>query len=91
MCVFFFKGYSQGGLVSRALLEKNPDHNVQTFISLSSPQAGQYGSKQNLYIFFNFNKESLLNVLEVQQNNIIHAYKKAKQKYRVLISILNFF
>lgn len=38
-------GYSQGGLISRAILEKYPLHNVRTFISLSSPQAGQYGSK----------------------------------------------
>lgn len=38
-------GYSQGGLLSRAMLENLPDHNVKHFISLSSPQAGQYGSE----------------------------------------------
>lgn len=38
-------GYSQGGLMGRAILQSFPEHNVQTFISLSSPQAGQYGSK----------------------------------------------
>lgn len=38
-------GYSQGGLLSRAILEAFPNHCVKHFISLSSPQAGQYGSK----------------------------------------------
>jgi len=42
---FHLIGYSQGGLIARALLEKFPTHNVKTFISLSSPQAGQYGSE----------------------------------------------
>lgn len=44
-----FSGYSQGGLVARVILETFPEHNVDNFISLSSPQAGQYGSK---YTFF---------------------------------------
>uniref|UniRef100_A0A3B1K2J6 palmitoyl-CoA hydrolase n=1 Tax=Astyanax mexicanus TaxID=7994 RepID=A0A3B1K2J6_ASTMX len=35
--------YSQGGLVCRGILSTLPDHNVHSFISLSSPQAGQYG------------------------------------------------
>ncbi|XP_034030083.1 lysosomal thioesterase PPT2-like [Thalassophryne amazonica] len=35
--------FSQGGLICRALLSTVPHHNVDTFISLSSPQAGQYG------------------------------------------------
>jgi alpha/beta superfamily hydrolase len=39
-----FSGYSQGGLIARGILEQFPNHNVDTFISLSSPQAGQYGS-----------------------------------------------
>lgn len=34
-----------GGLVCRGFLEAFPDHNVKTFISLSSPQAGQFGGE----------------------------------------------
>ncbi|KAM7353014.1 palmitoyl-protein thioesterase 2 isoform 2-T2 [Cochliomyia hominivorax] len=37
-------GYSQGGLLARATIQSMPDHNVKIFISLSSPQAGQYGT-----------------------------------------------
>uniref|UniRef100_A0A1B6MNE8 palmitoyl-CoA hydrolase n=1 Tax=Graphocephala atropunctata TaxID=36148 RepID=A0A1B6MNE8_9HEMI len=44
-------GYSQGGLIARGFLEKFPFHNVETFISLSSPQAGEYGTKF-LHIFY---------------------------------------
>lgn len=40
-------GYSQGGLLARAILEVNGNHNVKNFISLSSPQAGQFGSKEH--------------------------------------------
>nr|CAH7738590.1 unnamed protein product [Callosobruchus chinensis] len=39
-----FVGYSQGALLGRTLLQANPDHNVHRYISLSGPQAGQYGS-----------------------------------------------
>ncbi|XP_028280894.1 lysosomal thioesterase PPT2-A-like isoform X1 [Parambassis ranga] len=39
--------FSQGGLICRALLATTPDHNVHTFISLSSPQAGQYGGQRS--------------------------------------------
>ncbi|XP_037814090.1 lysosomal thioesterase PPT2 homolog [Lucilia sericata] len=37
-------GYSQGGLLARATIQSMPNHNVKVFISLSSPQAGQYGT-----------------------------------------------
>ncbi|XP_054284983.1 lysosomal thioesterase PPT2 homolog [Macrosteles quadrilineatus] len=44
-------GYSQGGLIARGILEKYPDHNVHNFISLSSPQGGEYGVKF-LHLFY---------------------------------------
>ncbi|XP_060045517.1 lysosomal thioesterase PPT2 isoform X2 [Erinaceus europaeus] len=44
--------YSQGGLVCRALLSVMDDHNVDTFISLSSPQMGQYGDTDYLKWLF---------------------------------------
>jgi hypothetical protein len=37
-----------GGLICRGILSTLPDHNVHSFISLSSPQAGQYGGKCSL-------------------------------------------
>uniref|UniRef100_A0A8C9Y8U7 palmitoyl-CoA hydrolase n=1 Tax=Sander lucioperca TaxID=283035 RepID=A0A8C9Y8U7_SANLU len=40
--------FSQGGLICRALLSMAPDHNVHTFVSLSSPLAGQYGDTEYL-------------------------------------------
>jgi len=44
-------GYSQGGLVARGLIQSISDHNIQTFVSLSSPQAGQFGD-DFLHIYF---------------------------------------
>ncbi|XP_028985930.1 lysosomal thioesterase PPT2-like [Betta splendens] len=44
--------FSQGGLICRALLSKIPNHNVNTFISLSSPLAGQYGDTDYLNWIF---------------------------------------
>lgn len=38
-------GYSQGALLARSILQAFPEHNVRNFISLSGPQAGQYGTK----------------------------------------------
>lgn len=37
-------GYSQGGLIARGIVETFENVSVDTFISLSSPQAGQYGA-----------------------------------------------
>lgn len=36
-------GYSQGGLLARSLIQFYKNHNVKRLISLSSPQAGQFG------------------------------------------------
>ncbi|RZF35695.1 hypothetical protein LSTR_LSTR010016 [Laodelphax striatellus] len=40
-----FGSYSQGGLIARGIIEAYPNLNVKKFISLSSPQGGQYGTK----------------------------------------------
>ncbi|XP_013200454.1 lysosomal thioesterase PPT2 homolog [Amyelois transitella] len=37
-------GYSQGGLIARGIIQTFANVTVDTFISLSSPQAGQYGA-----------------------------------------------
>ncbi|XP_027023692.2 lysosomal thioesterase PPT2 [Tachysurus fulvidraco] len=44
--------YSQGGLICRGILSTLNNHNVHSFISLSSPQAGQYGDTDYLKFFF---------------------------------------
>ncbi|KAF6735333.1 Lysosomal thioesterase PPT2-A [Oryzias melastigma] len=55
--------YSQGGLVCRGILSTLPEHNVHTFISLSSPQAGQYGDTDYLkYVFPEFVKSEVYRV-----------------------------
>ncbi|CAB1351311.1 unnamed protein product [Coregonus sp. 'balchen'] len=52
--------YSQGGLICRGILSTLPNHNVHSFISLSSPQAGQYGDTDYLkYLFPQFMKSNL--------------------------------
>jgi palmitoyl-protein thioesterase len=43
--------FSQGGLICRGFLEAYPDHNVRTFVSLSSPLAGQFGDTKYLDFF----------------------------------------
>ncbi|XP_065202825.1 lysosomal thioesterase PPT2 homolog isoform X2 [Planococcus citri] len=73
---FHLIGYSQGGLLSRAVLEFFPMHLVRNFISLSSPQAGQYGTNM-LHIFFpNLAKEE--------------AYKVFYSKYGQYLSVANY-
>ncbi|XP_067865498.1 lysosomal thioesterase PPT2 [Heterodontus francisci] len=52
--------YSQGGLVCRGILSTMPDHNVDTLISLSSPQLGQYGDTNYLkWLFPHYVKSKL--------------------------------
>jgi palmitoyl-protein thioesterase len=36
-------GYSQGGVVARAVIESSSNHDIHTFISLSAPANGQFG------------------------------------------------
>ncbi|KAM8735364.1 lysosomal thioesterase PPT2-A-like [Acanthopagrus schlegelii] len=55
--------FSQGGLICRALVSTMPDHNVHTFISLSSPQAGQYGDTDYLrWVFPKYLKRTVFRV-----------------------------
>ncbi|KAM4539592.1 lysosomal thioesterase PPT2 [Odontesthes bonariensis] len=55
--------YSQGGLVCRGILSTLSEHNVHSFISLSSPQAGQYGDTDYLkYLFPQFVKSNLFHL-----------------------------
>ncbi|XP_045609973.1 lysosomal thioesterase PPT2-A isoform X1 [Procambarus clarkii] len=54
-------GYSQGGIISRGIVE-SMDHNITTFISLSSPQAGQYGDDFLRLIFPQYIKETAYEV-----------------------------
>ena len=37
--------YSQGGLICRGVIQSFSGLNVSTFVSLSSPQGGQYGGE----------------------------------------------
>nr|XP_022321646.1 lysosomal thioesterase PPT2-A-like isoform X2 [Crassostrea virginica] len=54
--------FSQGGLICRGILSTT-QHNVDTFISLSSPLAGQYGDTSYLkYLFPNFLKSEIYKV-----------------------------
>ena len=41
--------YSQGGLICRGIIESMGDIDVSTFVSLSSPQGGQYGGKKDFH------------------------------------------
>ncbi|XP_023215457.1 lysosomal thioesterase PPT2-A-like [Centruroides sculpturatus] len=45
-------GYSQGGLIARGIISTLDNHNVNTFISLSSPQMGQYGDTDIIKVWF---------------------------------------
>ncbi|OWF36334.1 Lysosomal thioesterase PPT2-B [Mizuhopecten yessoensis] len=47
--------FSQGGLICRGLLSVLP-HNVNNFISVSSPQAGQFGDPHQEALYTQYNK-----------------------------------
>ncbi|XP_077986850.1 lysosomal thioesterase PPT2-A-like [Glandiceps talaboti] len=56
-------GFSQGGILARGILSMMPDHNVQTFIALSTPQMGQYGDTSYLkWLFPETIKEELYKI-----------------------------
>lgn len=52
-------GYSQGGLIARGIIQTFPNVSVDTFISLSSPQAGQYGAGFLHLVFPNLVKDTV--------------------------------
>ncbi|XP_068179264.1 lysosomal thioesterase PPT2-like [Antennarius striatus] len=55
--------FSQGGLICRAFLSTTPDHNVHTVISLSSPQAGQFGETKYLkWLFPEYMKRTVFRI-----------------------------
>jgi len=57
-------GYSQGGLVARGILSTFSNLTVDTFISLSAPQLGQYGEPWYIkWLFPNHVKKDLYKVL----------------------------
>ena len=49
---FHLIAHSQGGLLSRAFLMTSGNHNVQNFITLSTPNLGQFGDTKYLKAFF---------------------------------------
>ncbi|CAG5118121.1 unnamed protein product [Candidula unifasciata] len=65
--------FSQGGLICRAILA-TVEHNVDTFISLSSPLAGQYGDTDYLKrLFPNYIKKNIYKLF----------YSESGQKYSI--------
>ncbi|XP_003383295.1 PREDICTED: lysosomal thioesterase PPT2-A-like [Amphimedon queenslandica] len=90
--------YSQGGLVCRGVLEKY-GHNVHTFISLSSPQAGQFGdtdylnflfptfTRDNIYLFFYTDAGQEISVGNYWNDPFHHSDYLSKNKF--LPSITN--
>ncbi|KAG7261892.1 hypothetical protein CRUP_006308 [Coryphaenoides rupestris] len=78
--------YSQGGLICRGILATLPDHNVHTFISLSSPQAGQYGDTDYLkYLFPQFMKSNLFHLERENPNSTEWKSNFLKIKKLVLV------
>uniref|UniRef100_A0A3P8YGZ1 palmitoyl-CoA hydrolase n=1 Tax=Esox lucius TaxID=8010 RepID=A0A3P8YGZ1_ESOLU len=80
--------FSQGGLICRGLLSTLPDHNVQSFISLSSPQAGQYGDTAILnWLFPHYLKAKVFHICYSsigQELSICNFWNDPHQKERFL-------
>ncbi|KAL4218708.1 holo-[acyl-carrier-protein] synthase [Mactra antiquata] len=63
--------YSQGGLVCRGVLEQL-EHNVHTFISLSVPQAGQFGDTDFVkYVFPQFLRDNVYRIAYTKEGQEI--------------------
>ena len=60
-CIYGLRFVFVGGLICRAVLEQT-EHNVDTFISLSSPQSGQFGGMKKCQ------DSSLLSHYTIRQN-----------------------
>ncbi|XP_048777988.2 lysosomal thioesterase PPT2-A-like isoform X1 [Ostrea edulis] len=89
--------FSQGGLICRGILSTT-QHNVDTFISLSAPLAGQYGDTNYLkYIFPNFLKSELHRVLYTKEGQDVSLgnywkdphHLEEYQKYSKFLAPLN--
>lgn len=79
-------GYSQGGLIARSIIETMDDLNVKNFISLSSPQAGQFGSRFSSRKFPEINWTNWSN-LKLQPNFCIWFFHTWLQKPHTLYFI----
>ena len=45
---FHLIGFSQGGIIARAVLQTTPGLNIESFIALSSPINGQFGGDDDV-------------------------------------------
>ncbi|CAG4972994.1 unnamed protein product [Colias eurytheme] len=90
-------GYSQGGLVARGIVQTFPNVSVDTFISLSSPQAGQYGAGFLHVVFPGLVKESAYELFysRVGQHTSVGNYwrdpyhQPLYEKYSVYLPYIN--
>ncbi|CAK1603501.1 unnamed protein product [Parnassius mnemosyne] len=90
-------GYSQGGLVARGIIQTFSNISVDTFISLSSPQAGQYGAGFLHVVFPGLVKETAYELFysRVGQHTSVGNYwkdpyhQKLYETYSVFLPYLN--
>ncbi|XP_062604107.1 lysosomal thioesterase PPT2-A-like isoform X2 [Saccostrea cucullata] len=85
--------YSQGGLVCRGLLSTIPDHNVNTFIALSSPLAGIFGDWKFTHKFFpNFVRDNAYRFLytKIGQEIFLGNYWKDPHHLHLYTKFSNF-